>query len=610
MDHPSSSFELRNIKPTVDGNNVPERLQFTFAFVTTGVECKLTITLHHTTRKVQVQGNRVMPDGSRVAHWFVKHVMHNKFLDLARENKLKIDQFHAELLRIDSERIVVSSREGADGPACSVCGKVFNGQSKPRPCPSGSCQAMLHSTCLKKPQKHQCAPALESTSLSQPVNSSPSGPESASALKSLLSPLTIVATAPQVSPAVSSSRKRSSADVSFMDTEVAVLPSSLPTTVLETPATSSPPSLSYTTSASHTLPEITFSSQVCSFSSAPSAGSLPPSVRQKVASKPPQKRAKTLASTPDSVQNEFLNNELDIAKAKISSLESAIVDRDNTIKLYGQRLKAMEEVQFSTLSRQYLTPTPPSSQPDSQSTTSPTPSPAPIQCTSTQCPGADSMAAVKVELSQLRDIVVSLQSNVLSLGAKSPSSRAPPPGAARPVARPYLLPTPSPSPWVNGTPPGSGSFQPQPWSGQRSSQSRPHSGPSQQTKTHFSSTHLSRQATYRPATKRPGNTHSQPAPRKQQQPLRQTGGSIGGVRPSLSAAAAAKERWRCEPYIPGRPPCPPTCRLTCCHPRPPPASQIPPTSLGTPQEQHPADPFAANIPVQNRFDALADNLNM
>ena len=204
----------------------------------------------------------------------------------------------------------------------------------------------------------------------------------------LISPLTIVATAPQVSPAVSSSRKRSSADVSFMDTEVAVLPSSLPTTVLETPATSSPPSLSYTTSASHTLPEITFSSQVCSFSSAPSAGSLPPSVRQKVASKPPQKRAKTLASTPDSVQNEFLNNELDIAKAKISSLESAIVDRDNTIKLYGQRLKAMEEVQFSTLSRQYLTPTPPSSQPDSQSTTSPTPSPAPIQCTSTQCPEA------------------------------------------------------------------------------------------------------------------------------------------------------------------------------------------------------------------------------
>ena len=89
LDHPSSSFELKMIKPTVDNSGTPEKTQFSFAFVTMGIECKLTITLYHTTRKVQVQGSRVMPDGSKAAHWFVKHVMQREFSKLAQENKLK-----------------------------------------------------------------------------------------------------------------------------------------------------------------------------------------------------------------------------------------------------------------------------------------------------------------------------------------------------------------------------------------------------------------------------------------------------------------------------------------------------------------------------------------
>ena len=88
----------------------------------------------------------------------------------------------------------------------------------------------------------------------------------------------------------------------------------------------------------------------------------------------PQKKAKTLATTPDSVQNEFLNNELDLAKAKIASLESALLDRDRTIKIYAERLKAMEGVRFSTLSNQYLTQTPPSAPMTTQSTIPPPPS--------------------------------------------------------------------------------------------------------------------------------------------------------------------------------------------------------------------------------------------
>ena len=147
-------------------------------------------------------------------------------------------------------------------------------------------------------------------------------------------------------------------------------------------------------------------------------------------------KAKTLACAPDSVQNEFLNNELDLAKAKIASLESALLDRDNTIKLYAERLKAMEEVRFSSLSNQYLTQTPPSGSIAPQGNPAPpaagmrTPqSSAVLVCPSSQCPGADSISAVKVELSQLREIVEKLQK------AQRPNSKSSLSGTPSAVSR-------------------------------------------------------------------------------------------------------------------------------------------------------------------------------
>ena len=609
FDHPSSSFELTKIEPTVDSNGTPENTLFSFAFITMGVQCKLTITLYHTTRKVRVQGQRVMPDGSNAAHWFVKHIMHDQFLTLAQVHKLKIDQFHAELLKMDTERIVVSSRASAEGPTCAVCKNVMRGASKPRPCPSGSCQDMLHTGCV---QKHKCATPRPQLAEGTPV---PLG--GISPLQSLFAPITtaIASAQPsQIIPAVTSSRKRSSADVSFLDSEVTVLASSSPAPApLQTPSSS--PSLStLTTTASQAMPAITFSSQSCAFTAAPVTSSVPPSTRPKAPQKPPPKKAKTLATTPDSVQNEFLNNELDLAKAKIASLESALLDRDNTIKLYAERLKAMEEVRFSSLSNQYLTQTPPSGSIAPRGNPPPPSFPPPAAgmhtqsspvsvCPSSQCPGADSITAVKVELSQLREIVEKLE-KAQRPNSKSTLTGAPSAVSRHPAPRRTLLPTPSPNPWANGPPPAQ--HPPRntatriihPWSN-REYPSRdcasypppkhaPHSQPVKQPKKAWRPSDASPRLDSHSLAGRSGNGH-QLSHHTQPRLLRQPGGSLGGIRLPMTASAAAKAHWE--------------------HQVLPPAGQPPPNQVHF-QVPHPSPAVEANIPVSNRFAPLSENLNM
>ena len=611
FNHPSSSFELQKITPTVDSNGTAEKTLFSFCFLATGIQCKLTITLFHTTRRVHVQGQRVMPDGSKAAHWFVKHIMHDHFLKLARENEMRIEQFHAELLKMDSERIVVSSH--AEDPNCAVCGRVFRNSSKPKPCPSGSCQAMAHTTCVKK---HHCASLPPPYIPPQLAQVPATAPSDASALQSLLAPLSY-ATAPpqsaQATPAITSSRKRSSADVSFIDSEVAAVDS---TTIEITPMQPPPslPTIPTPTPATQVTPAISLSSQTWPPSGPPVqlVPSLLQSTRPKipVTQKPPPKKAKTLATTPDSVQNEFLNNELDIAKAKISSLESALLDRDNTIKLYAERLKAMEEVRFSSLSNHYLTPTPPSQGAAPLSAPVPPPPPPGPQFSSAhlppQCPEADSMAAVKVELSQLRDIVGKLQTSVQSLNSKGNASRKSQIGeAGHHAPRPFLLPTP-PNPWLTSTPQvqqltsSNIDGSPHPWLNQGYPRraapshpvpkpaSRPHS--ERQFQKALPSTPFSYHAKSNSLAGRSRNNRQQlHHPQLQQQ--RQPGGSLGGVRLPISAADATKSCWR--------------------HKILPPANQ---TQLNTDQSraQHPAGPLAVEvtIPVQNRFAPLSENLNM
>ena len=78
---------------------------------------------------------------------------------------------------------------------------------------------------------------------------------------------------------------------------------------------------------------------------------------------------------------------MNLAQAKITSLEAALKERESTIKIMADRMKASESARLSHLGSQYLTPTLPfvPTAPSSPAT-APTSSPLPPATTSSPHP--------------------------------------------------------------------------------------------------------------------------------------------------------------------------------------------------------------------------------
>ena len=64
---------------------------------------------------------------------------------------------------------------------------------------------------------------------------------------------------------------------------------------------------------------------------------------------PPKKKSKNTTATPENVHIEYLNQEINIAKTKATSLESQIRDKEEKIGILEVRLKAIEEPRLSNL---------------------------------------------------------------------------------------------------------------------------------------------------------------------------------------------------------------------------------------------------------------------
>ena len=72
--------------------------------------------------------------------------------------------------------------------------------------------------------------------------------------------------------------------------------------------------------------------------------------------KPPGKKSRTTpATTPEGVQVEYLTHEVSFAQTKITSLEAVLRDRDDSIKIMGERIKSLESPHFSNLRSSYFT---------------------------------------------------------------------------------------------------------------------------------------------------------------------------------------------------------------------------------------------------------------
>ena len=103
--------------------------------------------LHHTKRKLQIQGGALMPDKTRSPIWFVQNVISTRFQELAKSKAFDVSNFNKTV----REQLTIQSRNSPS--SCSSCHIQFTGRSLPEIC--WQCSKYHHKKCLQSNQ-HAC----------------------------------------------------------------------------------------------------------------------------------------------------------------------------------------------------------------------------------------------------------------------------------------------------------------------------------------------------------------------------------------------------------------------------------------------------------------------
>ena len=110
---------------------------------------QVTIHLHHTARKVQVQGRTLFPDNTKAPVWFVENVLKSKFENLSEQLAGEISGYNSS---VDAMVPKKSSQPKPSTP-CGGCMSLFIGRSSPAQC--AGCNQFFHKKCLNS-HKHTC----------------------------------------------------------------------------------------------------------------------------------------------------------------------------------------------------------------------------------------------------------------------------------------------------------------------------------------------------------------------------------------------------------------------------------------------------------------------
>ena len=177
LDCSGSSFHLSTVTYQKEAAGTESGCILRFEFSSLGLKSAITVTLHHGTRNVQLQGHLVMPNQDRSALWFVKNILDPYFLALAKKKQLDISECHAAILAMASCKPAPAARKSSTGGSripCQGCGKCLKGNTA-FPCAAGRCQLVLHKKCaaISGRFSHTChvpfcpspAPALSQLSL-------------------------------------------------------------------------------------------------------------------------------------------------------------------------------------------------------------------------------------------------------------------------------------------------------------------------------------------------------------------------------------------------------------------------------------------------------------
>ena len=105
------------------------------------------IHLHHTTRKVQLQGGALLTDELKAPVWFVENVLRKNFAKLSREKATDILKFNQAVSR--------SLTSDKSPSTCAGCNGQFNGRTNPAFCKE--CKSFFHKfKCKMKCKKRGC----------------------------------------------------------------------------------------------------------------------------------------------------------------------------------------------------------------------------------------------------------------------------------------------------------------------------------------------------------------------------------------------------------------------------------------------------------------------
>ena len=313
--------------------------------------------LHHTARKVQLQGSSLVHGQVRAPVWFVDYFLKGIFSFYAREKAVDISRFNEvvhDMLNRHVEKLNTLDK-------CGVCGHLLTGRSLPVSCPT--CARKFHKNCSTD-KEHECA---RSPATPRPPHSQTWPPVSTSTVPAPTTKVpstTLINT--QLLPPVSSvgsSSTMSSASLSLSSTSVSTsFPHHSPiVTTTATNPTMNPFASSFLPSSHHaalppppiTSPSCQGSPPQCPIISQPPPPPPPPPPIQEP-SRPKATKKKSPPPPPQNLSLEFARIELNTAQAANVVLETTVKDLRFRNGLLEDRVKQLEAKKKDDIFERYF----------------------------------------------------------------------------------------------------------------------------------------------------------------------------------------------------------------------------------------------------------------
>ena len=127
------TIRCNSITGHIDGanSNITAVIVFPLAYQDGKSAGSVTMSLHHTTRRVQLQGSSLVHGTTRAPVWFVDHVIKGNFNFFARTKSVDISAFNTSV----RDLITKTQTKLGSSQSCHACSSQFDGRSTPELCP-------------------------------------------------------------------------------------------------------------------------------------------------------------------------------------------------------------------------------------------------------------------------------------------------------------------------------------------------------------------------------------------------------------------------------------------------------------------------------------------